>query len=522
MEASAITSLDLSIIAGYFLVLIGIAVWVGRQVKTGEDLFLAGRSLGWGVIGVSLFASNISSTTLIGLTGDAYRTGIAVANYEWMAGLVLVFMAFFLVPFYIRTRITTVPEFLEKRFSRGSRLYFSAITIFLSIVVDTAGSLYAGGLVLQLFFPSVYLWQMVAGLAVFAGLYTAVGGLKAVVYTDLMQTVVLLVGAFVLTWVVFDRFDFSWTQATAGLPEGHMSLIRPLDDPQLPWLGTLIGLPILGFYYWATNQYVVQRILGARSLDQARWGTLLGAALKLLPMFVMVIPGALAFTLMPGLDQPDQVFPAMISQLLPPGVKGMMVAALMAAIMSTVDSTLNSSSTLVVVDFIQGRRELTPEQTGRVGRVTTLVFMAIAVAWAPQIQNFSSLFGYLQQAFSYVVPPMVAVFLLGLFWSRGTSQAALATLAGGHLVAALLFGLAQLNVHQIHFTIVAGILLAICASIFVAVSLMTPAPADHLIRETTWARRLKEAPGQLAWYQGYQVQAVLIVALTAAIVLAFW
>jgi len=242
-----------------------IGVVVARRTHSGDDLFLAGRRLTWGAIGLSLFASNISSSTLVGLTGDAYRIGLATSAYEWMAGLLLVIGAFTVFPLFLRSRISTIPEFLEKRFDRRLRRYFSAITIFLAVVVDTAAALYAGSLVAQVFIPDLNLSAFIITLAVVGGLYTAAGGLAAVVYTDVLQAVILIVGTSAIAVITFGQFDFSWAEATRALPDGHLSILRPADDPVLPWPGLLIGVPILGFYYWILNQYIVQREIGRAS-----------------------------------------------------------------------------------------------------------------------------------------------------------------------------------------------------------------------------------------------------------------
>jgi len=519
----AISAIDLAIIAVYFVVVLAIGFWVARKTETGEDLFLAGRSLTWGVIGFSLFASNISSTTLIGLSGAAYATGIAVSNYEWMAGLVLVLMAFVFIPIYLRSRITTVPEFLELRFDVRSRRYFSAITIFLSIIVDTAGGLYAGALVLKVFFPDLVIWHTCIVLALIAGLYTAFGGLKAVVYTDVIQAIVLLLGSALLTLMILGQFGFSWEAATAGVPEEHFSLIRPLDDPMLPWLGTLIGVPILGFWYWATNQYITQRVLGAKSVTHAQWGAVLGGALKLIPLFTMVIPGALAITLYPDLQNPDMVFPTLVTEVLPIGITGLVLAGLIAAIMSSVDSTLNSASTLVVHDFVEPMRPgLSPVQVGRIGSMTTLILMVIAAAWAPMIQQFGGLFAYLQQAFSILVPPVAAIFLLGVFWRRGNGTGAIWTLGLGHAVGIVVFVLGQMDVITTHFTINAGIMTAVSAVIFVVASLVSAPPAPDRVKDTIWRPEMARPEEPQPWYKDYRYQALGVVVLTILMLIAFW
>ena len=518
-----ISNIDIAIIGIYLVVILAIGIWVARTTETGDDLFLAGRSLTWGFIGFSLFASNISSTTLVGVAGAAYSTGISVSNYEWMAGVILIFMAFFYIPVYIQSRITTIPEYLERRFNRASRKYFSAITIFLSIIVDTAGGLYAGAVVLQVFFPDLVIWQVCVAIAVFAGLYTAAGGLAAVVYTDTIQAIILILGTILISYFVFARFDFSWAMATSQIPEGNLSLIRPMDDPALPWLGTLVGVPILGFWYWATNQYITQRILGAKNVEHARWGAVFGGLLKLLPLFTMAIPAAMAVTIFPDLPNPDQVFPMLVTEVLPVGVIGLVLAGLISAIMSSVDSTLNSASTLVVNDFIMPTRpDLTGKQVANYGRVTTLVFMVLAVIWAPMIANFGGLFAYLQQAFSILVPPVAAVFLLGMFWRRGTGGAAFQTLVIGHAVGVVVFYLSLQGIWDLHFTINVGIMTLLSAVLFVVLSLTQAPPDPAQVAEFTWSPEQSKPVEALPVWKDYRYQSLAVLVLTVIMLLMFW
>lgn len=507
----ALHAIDYAVLGGYLLVVAVIGWRVSRRAPDAEDLFLAGRSLGWGVVGLSLFASNISSTTLIGLPGAAWQHGISVANYEWMAGLVLIFSAFFILPRLLRARVTTIPEWLEQRFDARLRKYLSGVSVLLSVVLDTAGSLYAGALVLMLFIPGLDLAMTCAAMAVFAGVYTAAGGLRAVVYTDVLQTVVLLVGSALLCGLVLAEFDFSWSQISGALSEDRLSLIRPLDDPTLPWLGTLIGLPVLGFYYWTMNQYVSQRLLAARDIPTATKGALLAAALKLLPLFLMVLPGALAAVLFTDLERADTVFPRLIAEYAPVGVAGLILAGLIAAIMSSVDSALNSASTLITVDFVQPRRPgLTPAGMARLGRGITLGLMVFAAIWAPMIDRFPGLFDYLQQGFAYVTPPLVAVFLLGRFWPALGASAALRAVLSGHAVSAVWFVLTQAGVLGLHFSIVAGLLLLITLAAAVAWQWRAPARvADEPSAEPVQSARLRGL-------------ALLLVLLTALLVGCFW
>ncbi len=452
--------LDYGVLGLYLLMVIVVALRVTRRSPDSDELFLAGRSLGVGVVGLSLFASNISSTTLIGLPGAAWQHGISVANYEWMAALVLIFSALFVAPLLLHAGVTTLPEFLERRFDARLRKYLSGATLFLTLVLDTAGSLYAGALVLMLFFPGLELGWTCAGLAVFAGLYTAAGGLRAVAYTDVIQAVVLLLGSALLCGLIFSEFG-SWQAIVDRVDPEKLSLIRPLNDEALPWLGTLIGLPIMGFYYWTMNQYVAQRLLGARNAEVAARGALLAAGLKLLPLFLMVLPGVMATVLLTDLERPDEVFPRLVAEYAPAGVAGLILAGLLAAIMSSVDSALNSSSTLMTLDFVQPRRpNLSPQQLARLGRIFVFVLVALAALWAPAIDRFPGLFAYLQQTFAYVVPPLVAVFLMGLWWPQLGARAALRGCLTGHVVSVASFVAVQAQLFSLHFTIVAGVLFA--------------------------------------------------------------
>ncbi len=516
----SLAPVDLIIVGLYFVVVLFIGFWVARRTKDSDDLFLAGRSLAWWAVGFSLFASNISSTTLIGLSGAAYTGGIAVSNYEWMATIVLVFFVIFFVPAYIRSRISTVPEFLERRFDRRSRLYFSGLTVITNVVVDTAGSLFAGALVLRLFFPELDLYTTCLILALVAGLYTAAGGLAAVVYTDVIQAVVLLVGATVTTAMLFAKVDFSWAEITAQTPPEMLSVIRPLDDPHLPWLGTLIGVPVLGFYFWCTNQFIVQRVLGARNVNHARWGSLFGGALKLSVLFIMVLPGTMARIVYPGLESGDAVFPTLITHLLPAGVVGLVLAGLVAAIMSSIDSTLNSASALVCLDFIQPRRpDLSSEQVARIGRIAIIGFMIFAALWAPQIAHFQGLFAYLQLVLSYVVPPVAAVFILGMFWQRGTRRAGFSTMLAGHALSGLVLAAQGLDlIPSIHFTIVAGVLFGVSCGIFALITWQSEPESEP--DASLFGPSEPEPPGPR--WADYRILSAIVLALTAALVIGFW
>ncbi|MEM6767727.1 MAG: sodium:solute symporter [Bacteroidota bacterium] len=524
MDTTIISTLDISIVIGYFVLVLAIGLFISRETTTGDELFLGGRSFGWGLIGLSLFASNISSSTIIGLSGAAYSTGIVNSVYEWMSGLPLIIAALIFVPLYLKNRITTIPEFLLKRYDRRSQVIFSSITIFSTIMIDTAGALYAGSLVLQFFFPELPLWQTSIMLALIAGIYTAFGGLKAVVYTDAIQAIILIVGCGVLTYLVFEQLDFSWDTVVSSVPKDHFSVVRPIGDEALPWPGLIMGVPLLGFWYWSTNQYIVQRILGSKSLNHARWGVILAGFLKIIPLFIMVFPGAMAVSLYPGLENSDAVFPTLVTEILPIGMVGLVLAGLVSAILSSVDSALNSSSTLVVIDFIQPmKKDLSEQDIAKYGRITTIVLMVIAALWAPQIQNFSGLWAYLQQMFSIIVPPIAVIFLVGVFFKRGNGDGAFWTLLVGTTLGIITFLAGERGLWDVHYTINVGLHFAICTTIFIGVSLMTSPPDVHKLTGLTYEpTTITEGTESLPWYQNYLYQMVLLVMLIFAVLFWLW
>jgi solute:Na+ symporter, SSS family len=524
-DPGALHFFDYSIIALYLLFVIGLGLWIGRKHQGAEDYFLAGRSMTWLFVGVSLFASNISSTTLIGLAGDAYSTGISVFNYEWTASVVLVFFAVFLLPFLLRAQVYTLPEYLGLRFGPFSRKYFSALSLFLNIFVDTAGSLYAGAIVLRLIFPGIDLGLIIAALAFFAGIYTLAGGLAAVIYTDFIQTIFLAIGAVVISVVAFTKVG-GWEGMTAGLSEHHLSLIRPLSDSAVPWPGLLLGVPVLGFYFWCTNQFMAQRVLSAKNLNHGRGGLLLAGALKLPVLFIMVLPGTMAIHLYPDLPEADLVYPTLMFDLLPTGLLGLCLAGFIAALMSQIDSTLNAASTLVTMDFIRpARPALTQRQLMRIGRIVTALFMLLAAWWAPQIERFVSLFRYLQQVLAYTVPPIVVLYLAGIFSRRANRRGAAVCLITGTGAGLVLFLCnAVLHVCSIHFLYVAPILCAVSAVALVTGSRAGTPPAVEQL-EACWTPDFfrKETAGlqSVPWFRNYRIWAVVLLGLTAWLVIVF-
>ncbi len=431
--------LDISIMILYVLAMIWYGLTKAKR-QNSEDYFLAGRNMTWPIVGISLFAANISSTTLVGLAGDAYSTGISVYNYEWFAVIVLIFFAIFFLPFYLKSRVYTMPEFLARRFDQRSRYYFAFTTLIGNVMIETAAPLYVGAVIFEQVFPDTPSWIIISLLALAAAAYTIPGGLSSVVHTEVIQAILLIAGSIVLTVYAFDAVG-SWdnvlaamqTKYDAGLlrnnPEDMLSLIRPINDPGVPWLGLVTGLPILGFYFWANNQFMVQRVLSAKDLNHGRWGSLFGGLLKVPVIFIMVLPGTMAIA-MPTeifgpLENPDLVYPALVFGLLPEVLKGLVLAGLLAAMSSSISATLNSASTLITMDFVRKIwPNLTSKQLVRIGQGATVVLVILAAMWAPRIREFDSLFKYLQIVISYIAPPVVAAFLLGLFWKRANGHGA--------------------------------------------------------------------------------------------------
>lgn len=506
------------------LVLLGLLM--SRRHFGPADYFLASRETRWPAIGLALLASNMSSTALVGLAGGAYALGISVYDYEWSAIVILIFFCLFLLPFVIRSQTFTMPEFLERRYDRRVRVRFALLTLFLNIFVDAAGVLYSAALVCRLIFTASPLWLIVCGLAAAAGLYTTLGGLRAVIYTEAVQAVVLLAGALMISISAFGRAG-GWHAVMHDVNPGALSLIRPIGDPGVPWPGLLLGIPLLGFYYWCTNQSIVQRMLSAKDIDHARWGALFAGLLKLPVLFVIVLPGTCALLLFPHLAKSDFVYPTLILKLLPAGLVGLVVAAFIASAMVSIASMLNSASTLITMDVIkQLRPQLSDIEIVSVGRWSTAALLLIAIAWAPQLQLFPSLWQYLQAVLAYAVPPVVAIFALGMFWRAATAEAAAATMILGSLCG---FGLFLINVvfgwTHIHFLYAAPVLTSIDVAIMVALSLHRPVAIDAGKEDVMWQRRFSRNENLrlrgIPIWQDYRFLAAGLLALTAAVVISF-
>ncbi|MBS0374619.1 MAG: sodium/solute symporter [Proteobacteria bacterium] len=522
-----VSAIDWTIAAAYLGALVLYGLVSSRRSRSPADYFLASRSARWPTIGLSLIASNLSSSALVGLAGGAYAFGISVYNYEWVAIAVLAFFCVFLLPQVLASRVFTMPEFLERRYDGRARTWLSAITLGLNVFVDGAGALYSGALVCRLLRPEWPLATLTAVLACAAGLYTVVGGLRAVLRTEVVQGTVLVAGAAGVAWFAFAAAG-GWHAVMSHAPPDHLSLIRPHADPSVPWPGLVLGVPLLGFYYWCANQVMVQRVLSARDLDEGRTGALFAGLLKLPVLVILVLPGICALLLYPGLGRADLVYPTLVLEALPDGLRGLVVGAFLAATVTSVASMLNSAATLITMDLAHRALPGLPDaRIVTIGRLATGACLVVAMAWAPQLEQLPSLWQYLQAVLAYVVPPIVVLFVAGLFWRGATADGASLTFALGTLCGAALFvANGVLHLVHIHFLYVAPLLCAVDFAILVAASRWSGgrAPGEQALA-LHWSRaafraeseRLSSLPG----WRSYRVRAVALLLATAVVVFAF-
>jgi len=524
METFSISILDLIIVLIYMAVI----VWWGLKNGKSQDsqsYFLAGRSMPWWVVGLSLFAASISSTTLIGQSGDAYHTGLAVFNYNLTGIIVMVFFAVFLLPLYIKSGIFTIPEFLEKRFDRRSRYYFSGICIIGNIFLDAAGALYAAALIIKLILPDADLQSIIIIFAIIAASYTIPGGLSSAINAELIQAVILILGSVMLTFFCFQQGGDYFFQLFSN-DDMLTKLIRPLTDTATPWLGLIVGMPILGIYFWANNQTLVQRVLSSKTIDEGRKGVLFTGFLTMLTLFIIAMPGVIARHLFPGLEKPDMVYPNMVLQLIPTGLLGIMLAALLSALTSTISAILNSTSTLFTMDFYaQFNKKADSKRLVFIGKITSCVIIVIAALWAPQIGKFGSLLKYYQEMLSYIAPPIVAAFLLGVFNKRINGNGAFAGLLGGLVMAIGMLFLKNEIFGNMHFLLIVPFLLLASGIIICVVSLCYPKPALEKLKDTVFTPAdLKadfKANQALPWYKNYYSWAAILLISSALIWIVF-
>ena len=513
-----LASLDWWVIGLYFVLIFGGAAYATWREKKGgretsADYFLAGRNTGWFIVGASLFASNIGSEHLVGLAGTGAASGVAVAQFEILASFILLLLGWVFAAFYLRSGVYTMPEFLERRYSSGARWYLAVVSIIGYVLTKISVTIAAGGIVFEALM-GIDFWTGAMIVVIATGLYTIFGGLRAVLITDTIQMFVLIGGSIAVLIVGLNAIG-GWGELMAAVEPGTMDLWKPADDPDFPWTGILFGAPILGVWYWCTDQFIVQRTLAARDLREARRGTIFAAFLKLLPLFIFVIPGVIAAVLAERgqltLGAPDQALPTLVATLLPVGLRGLVVAGLLAALMSSLSSVFNSTSTLITWDVY---KKLHPAASERrlvvVGMASTSVLVGFGLLWIPLMELISGqLYQYIQSVQAYIAPPIAAVFLFGLFSSRINARGAMAALLTG-FVLGLVRLVAELNkaaldgallvLASINFLHFAAILFVLCTIVLVLVSLTGPPPPREQIEGLTYQTTAKpaEAPPRMS------------------------
>jgi SSS family solute:Na+ symporter len=571
---STLQALDWIIIAGYFALILGLAWWVIKQRQDNStDYFLAGRHLGWFIVGASIFASNIGSEHLVGLAGSGATDGVAMAHYELHAWCLLV-LGWVMVPFYMRSKVFTMPEFLEKRFSPANRTVLSLISLVAYVFTKIAVGIFAGGIVFSVLLPEMNLWGMNSFwigsilVIVLTGIYTILGGLRAVAYTEALQTIVLVFGSILVT--IFGLIALGgWGELRAVLDSDMFNLWKPLVpagiegtwapvkeagrmawyfNDNYPWLGMLFCAPIIGLWYWTTDQYIVQRALGAKNETEARRGSIAASFFKLLPVFIFIIPGMICIALaqsgtIPGItdqligadgqvsiENSQKAFPLLVAHVLPVGIRGIVVAGLLAALMSSLAGVFNASSTLFTMDFYSRLRpKATQHQLVWIGRVATAVMVLIGLFWIPVIQGGRGLYDYLQGVQSYLAPPIFVVFFLGVFWKRLNAKGCLAALITGFVLGVfrmaidtpikLIEGFSYDNgsffwvMNNIFFQYYSLVIFIVCVAVMVIVSYMTQEPDYNKISGLTFGTLSDQdrKTTQASWSKGDVFASVLLI-----------
>lgn len=555
--------LDWIVIGLFCAGLIGIVIWVMKQKQNSSaDYFLGGKDATWIAIGASIFASNIGSEHLIGLAGTGASSGMAMAHWE-IQGWMILLLGWVFVPFYSRSMVYTMPEFLEKRYNPQSRTILSVISLISYVLTKVAVTVYAGGLVFQQVFGIETLWGIdffwiaAIGLVLITAIYTVAGGMKSVLYTSVLQTPILLLGSLVILVLGLKELG-GWDEmmricgATQVNEYGNtmVELMRDNRDPQYPWLGALVGSAIIGFWYWCTDQFIVQRVLSGKNQMEARRGTIFGAYLKLLPVFLFLIPGMIAYALHTKgivvngevfrLSTPDAAFPTLVARLLPAGVKGLVVCGILAALMSSLASLFNSSSMLFTIDFYKRFRPETPEKKLVViGQVATVVIVVLGILWIPVMRSVGDvLYNYLQDVQSVLAPGIAAAFLLGICWKRTSAKGGMWGLISG-----LVIGLTRLGAkiyysnvadaadnlfkylfYDLNWLFFCGWMFLFCIVVIIVVSLCTKAPSEEKIRGLVFgtATEAQKQETRASWNKWDIIHTAIILAITAAFYWYFW
>lgn len=529
-------TIDWLVILIFFLIIAGISAWSMKKKKdSAQEYFLANRNVGWFVIGASILASNVGSEHVVGLAGTGAQSGLVMGHYELHSWIALL-LGWVFVPFYLRSKVFTMPEFLERRYNDKARWFLSIVSLVSYVLTKVSVTVYAGAVVITSFL-GVDFWTGALFLVILTGIYTVLGGMRAVVYTEALQAIILLLGSIVLTIIGLYQLG-GWDAMISSIPNDKLNMFPPLSDPDFPWAGILFSSPIVGLWYWCTDQYIVQRTLTAKNEKEARRGTIFAAYLKLLPFFVFLLPGliaaALANTGKIELSQSDQAFPTLVKSLLPMGLRGLIAGGLLAALMSSLASVFNSCSTLFTMDIY---RKFQPTASDKklvlVGRIATGVVVLLGILWIPLMKNISgTLYQYLQSVQSYIAPPIAAVFLLGIFYKRINSYGALSVLIGGFIIGmarifleinkesltGLLFTFADLNF--LYFCI---ILFVLSVAVMIIVSLFTKKPSDAQLDGLTYSTTVAEdkAASRASWSTSDLVLSLFVVIIIIAVFVYF-
>ncbi len=529
-------TIDWIVIGLYFMVIAGISVWSIRKSKNSpSDYFLANRNLGWFVIGASILASNIGSEHVVGLAGTAAKSGLTMGHYELHSWIILV-LGWVFVPFYMRSSVYTMPEFLERRYNSQSRMLLSIIQLLSYIIAKVSVTIYAGALVVTTFL-GVDFWTGAIVLVVITGLYTVMGGLHAVVYTETLQAIVIIIGSLTLMIIGLDKVG-GWDALITSLPKEKLNMFPPLSDPDFPWIGILFASPIVGVWYWCTDQHIVQRCLAGRDEQQARRGTIFAAYLKLFPFFIFMIPGIIAFSLAQQgkLDLPntDQAFPTLVRELMPVGLRGLLAGGLLAALMSSLAAVYNACSTLFTMDIYKKFKPTAPDkELVTVGRIVTGVAVVLGMIWIPIMKNISGvLYQYLQSVQSYLAPPIAAVFLLGVFYKRINAKGAMTALSVGFAIGALriVLELSRDSLSGFWYSFATINFLYFCILLFifsivtlVVVSLLTDPPSDEQLKGLTYATTVAEdrEKSRASWNTADWVLSLVVVFIILCVLLYF-
>ncbi|MDL2244546.1 sodium:solute symporter [Parabacteroides sp. OttesenSCG-928-J18] len=557
-------ALDWIVIGVFALVLIGIIVWVMKQKQDDSaDYFLGGRDATWIAIGASIFASNIGSEHLIGLAGAGASSGMAMAHWEIQGWMILI-LGWVFVPFYSRSMVYTMPEFLERRYNSQSRTILSVISLISYVLTKVAVTVYAGGLVFQQVFGIEELWGIdffwiaAIGLVLITALYTIFGGMKSVLYTSVLQTPILLLGSLIILVLGLkelggwdEMMNIAGATTVNEYGDSMINLIRNNGDPDFPWLGALIGSAIIGFWYWCTDQFIVQRVLSGKDQKQARRGTIFGAYLKLLPVFLFLIPGMIAYALhvktgsfLPvdaaGMHNADAAFPTLVAKLLPAGVKGLVVCGILAALMSSLASLFNSSAMLFTIDFYKRFKPKTSEKKLVViGQAATVVIVILGILWIPIMRSVGDvLYTYLQDVQSVLAPGIAAAFLLGITWKRTSEKGGMWGLISGMVIGLTRLGanvyysnfpdaaqnLFKSVFYDVNWLFFCGWMFLFCIIVVVVVSLFTKAPSAEKIQGLVFgtATAAQKAETRASWNKWDVIHSCIILGITAAFYFYFW